>query len=61
MIFRTAAALTGVLWVVAANAGNPADSLKPLLLLSKSDTDKIWLLRDMACYLRAEQPDAALN
>lgn len=49
-----------VLSVVAATAGNPADSLKQLLPLSKSDTNKVWLLRDIAYYLRADLPDSAI-
>lgn len=61
MIFRTATVLVCVLAAVEAIAVNPADSLKLLLPLSKSDTDKVWLLRDIAYYMRPDHPDSALH
>ncbi len=60
-MFRTATALVCVLAAVEAIAVNPADSLKLLLPLSKSDTDKVWLLRDIAYYMRPDHPDSALH
>lgn len=63
MKMRITTAFTAILWAlseIAAIAGHPADSLKQLLPLSKSDTNKVWLLRDIAYYMRAGYPDSAI-
>lgn len=39
---------------------SPADSLKLLLPITKSDSNKVWMLRDIAYYSLPESPDSAI-